>query len=135
MMPNDLIVRSGGSVARLEQGPRVTRHGYVYKFRDVKGSSHRHLKADLEATRGDDGIGMVHLCATTPCALPPGDKAMVRICSSCVVPHSSPINVADLAKLSPAGRARAGGRLAVLGRVEAQGRPWGVYSGAVPARV
>eukprot|EP00959_Pyramimonas_sp_CCMP1952_P001025 20407-Pyramimonas_sp.AAC.1 len=70
MMPNDLIVRSGGSVARLEQGPlkggRLTRHGYVYKFRVVNGSSHRHLKADLEATRDDDGIGIVHLCATTP---------------------------------------------------------------------
>eukprot|EP00959_Pyramimonas_sp_CCMP1952_P251107 5248340-Pyramimonas_sp.AAC.1 len=69
MMPNDLVVKSGGSVARLKQGPlrggRITRH-----------------RTDLEATRGDDGIGQVHLRAASPCALPEADRPMVRVSSS-----------------------------------------------------
>eukprot|EP00959_Pyramimonas_sp_CCMP1952_P467568 9491834-Pyramimonas_sp.AAC.1 len=74
MMPNDLIIQSVGSVARLEQGPlkggRIARRGYVYKFREAKGSPHRHLKADLEETRDNEGIGLVHLCAASHCTLP-----------------------------------------------------------------
>eukprot|EP00959_Pyramimonas_sp_CCMP1952_P083036 1735744-Pyramimonas_sp.AAC.1 len=62
MMPKDLVMKSGGAVAWLEQGPlegsRITRHGQVHCFKEVKGSSHRRLWEDLEATRDEDGIGM-----------------------------------------------------------------------------
>ena len=70
-------------MARLEQGPltgsRITRHGYLYRFREVKGCSHRGFKSSLEETRGEDGIGTVHLCAAVPCTLPACDRPMVHI--------------------------------------------------------
>ena len=57
-------------------------NGYVYRFKDILGTSHRHLKDDLEATKVDDGTGLVHLCASSTCTLPSDARRMVPVCSS-----------------------------------------------------
>ena len=91
MAPRDLLVKSGGAVARLRRsdmiGSRVTRHGYFFRFKEVLGSAHRHLKHDLEARRDENGVGLAHLCSTSPCPLhwskAPGKT--LRVCESAPV--------------------------------------------------
>ena len=82
------------------KGSRATRHGYVHRFAEIRGCSPRHLKTDLEATKGEDGIGLVHLCASIPCTLPDDGKKMVHIDAPTTLDYTNVLNVEDAAKLT-----------------------------------
>ena len=74
--PIDLVIEVDGAVARLARGllgnMRANRHGYVHKFSEISGCSHRWLRNRLLGTPESDGSGRgsVHLCAYMPCSAP-----------------------------------------------------------------
>ena len=113
MAPRDLLVRKDGAVGRLERadvqgGSRVTKHGSVYHFESVSGCSHRHLKADLDATLDANKIGKNRACAAPPRKLPDDGTKLVHIPASAVIDRGRVLNTADLARVSPGRRAQVG---------------------------